>query len=81
MRGVQVEVNVTLVPRITIDEYSLVGSGAAVTQDVPPYSLVVGNPGHVIKRVDAITCTTGVAPEGHAYHPYPGPDRSRRSRR
>lgn len=69
-RGVQVGVNVTIVPRVMIGEYSVIGSGAVVTRDIPPHSLVVGNPGRVIKQIEAITCTTGVAPAGHSYHPY-----------
>jgi serine O-acetyltransferase len=35
---------------ITIEEYSQIGAGSIVTKDVPSYSVVVGNPGHVIKR-------------------------------
>jgi acetyltransferase-like isoleucine patch superfamily enzyme len=69
-RGVQIGVNVTLTPYITIGEYSLIGSGAVVVSDVPPYSLVVGNPGRVIKRTTEITCKTGIATTGFAYHPY-----------
>jgi len=41
-----------LVCGVTIGEYALIGSGAVVTKDVPPYSLVVGNPGHVVGKVD-----------------------------
>jgi acetyltransferase-like isoleucine patch superfamily enzyme len=69
-RGAQIGVNVTITPYVTIGEHSLIGSGAVVTQDVPPHSLVVGNPGRVIKRTTDITCKTGVAKEGFAYHPY-----------
>ena len=69
-RGVQVGVNVTILPLVTIGEYSVIGSGAVVTQDIPPHSLVVGNPGRVIKQIEAITCATGVAPAGHSYRPY-----------
>ncbi len=69
-RGVQIGVNVTITPYVTIGEYSVIGSGAVVTKDVPPYSLVVGNPGRVIKRTTAITCKTGIAKEGFDYHPY-----------
>jgi acetyltransferase-like isoleucine patch superfamily enzyme len=69
-RGVQVGVNVTIIPMVTIGEYSLIASGAVVTSDIPPRSLVVGNPGRVIKQIDAITCKTGVAPAGFSYHPY-----------
>lgn len=69
-RGVHVGVNVTIVPMVTIGEYSVIGSGAVVTKDIPPYSLVTGNPGRVTKRIDELTCRTGVAPEGHGYRPY-----------
>jgi acetyltransferase-like isoleucine patch superfamily enzyme len=69
-RGVQVGVNVTIVPMVTIGEYSLIGSGAVVSRDIPPYSLVVGNPARVTKRIGELTCTTGVAPKGHSYRPY-----------
>jgi len=33
-------------------EYALIGSGAVITKDVPPYALVVSNPGCVIGKVD-----------------------------
>lgn len=68
-RGVQVGVNVTITPRVTIGAYSVIGSGAVITRDIPPHSLVVGNPARVIKQIEAITCTTGVA-GSHDYHPF-----------
>lgn len=68
-RGVQVGVNVTITPRVTIGAYSVIGSGAVITRDIPPHSLVVGNPARVIKQIEAITCTTGVA-GSHEYQPY-----------
>lgn len=68
-RGVQVGVNVTITPRVTIGEYSVIGSGAVITRDIPPRSLVVGNPARVIKQIEAITCTTGVA-GSLDYRPY-----------
>lgn len=43
--------NATLLPSIVIGEYALVGAGAVVTKDVPPYSVVVGNPACVINDV------------------------------
>ena len=33
-------------------EYALIGSGAVITKDIPPYSLVIGNPGRVVGQVD-----------------------------
>lgn len=64
-RGVRVGVNVTLLPHIEIGEFSVIAAGAVVTRDVPPRSLVVGNPGKVVKTVDKIECFVGVKPGGH----------------
>src|SRR3989338_3603138 len=33
---------------VTIGEGAVVGAGSVVTKDVPPYSIVVGNPAHVV---------------------------------
>jgi acetyltransferase-like isoleucine patch superfamily enzyme len=69
-RGVQIGVNATILPMVTIGEYSLIAAGTVVVEDVPPRSLVVGNPGRVTKQVDELTCRTGVAPGGHDHRPY-----------
>lgn len=37
--------NATILPGVTIGENAMVGAGAVVTKDVPPNSIVVGNPG------------------------------------
>jgi acetyltransferase-like isoleucine patch superfamily enzyme len=37
---------------ITIGENSIVSPGSVVTQDVPDYCVVVGNPARVIKKID-----------------------------
>jgi UDP-2-acetamido-3-amino-2,3-dideoxy-glucuronate N-acetyltransferase len=37
---------------ITIGEFALVGAGAVVTKNVPPYALVTGNPARIIGWVD-----------------------------
>ena len=36
--------NATIIGGITIGEYAMIGAGAVVTKDVPPYALVYGNP-------------------------------------
>ena len=55
-RGAKIGANATLLPDIVIGEGALIGAGAVVTQDVPPYSVVVGNPARVVKGVDALIC-------------------------
>ena len=44
--------NVTIVCGVTIGEHAMVGAGSVVTKDVPPYSLVYGNPARVHGKVD-----------------------------
>lgn len=38
-----------VMPGVTIGEGAIVGAGSLVTKDVPPYTVVVGNPAHVVK--------------------------------
>ena len=51
-KSASIGANATIICGITIGEYALIGSGAVVTKDVPPYSLVIGNPGKIIGKVD-----------------------------
>lgn len=41
--------NAVVTDGVTIGAHSIVGAGAVVTKDVEPYSIVGGNPAHVIK--------------------------------
>lgn len=41
-----------ILPGVTIGEGSVVGAGAVVTKDVPPYTVVVGVPARPIQRID-----------------------------
>ncbi|MEI6883631.1 MAG: acyltransferase [Bacteroidota bacterium] len=43
--GASIGANATIVCGHTIGEFAFIGAGAVVTKDVPPYALVVGNPG------------------------------------
>lgn len=55
-RGSRIGVNATLLPRITVGEYCLVGAGSVVTVDVPPHSVVYGVPARPIKTIDELEC-------------------------
>ena len=59
-KGVQIGVNVTLVPMIKIGEHSLIGAGSVVTKDIPPHSLAYGNPARVVGDVRDMKCVTGL---------------------
>ena len=43
---------VTTLPRLSIGKWSIIGAGSVVIHDVPPYSVVVGNPAKVIRNVE-----------------------------
>jgi UDP-2-acetamido-3-amino-2,3-dideoxy-glucuronate N-acetyltransferase len=44
-KGATIGANATILCGITIGEYAMIGAGAVVTRDVPPYAIVVGTPG------------------------------------
>jgi acetyltransferase-like isoleucine patch superfamily enzyme len=46
-RGAVIGANATILCGVTIGEGALVGAGTTVTRDVPPHTLVLGNPGRV----------------------------------
>ena len=50
-RGARVGGGAILCPGVEIGEEAFVGAGAVVTKDVPPRSVVVGNPARVLRDV------------------------------
>jgi acetyltransferase-like isoleucine patch superfamily enzyme len=51
-KGASLGANCTIICGIVIGEYAMVAAGSVVTKDVPPYSLVVGNPARVVAKID-----------------------------
>ena len=50
-KGASIGSGATLLCGITVGEFAVVGAGSVVTKDVPPYSVVVGNPAKVLKML------------------------------
>jgi acetyltransferase-like isoleucine patch superfamily enzyme len=51
-RRARVGANTTILPGVTVGENSLVGAGATVVRDVEAGTVVVGNPAHVVNRIE-----------------------------
>ena len=41
---------VIILPGVTIGDGCIIGAGAVITKDIPPYSVVVGVPAKVVRR-------------------------------
>jgi acetyltransferase-like isoleucine patch superfamily enzyme len=46
-QGASIGANATLLPGLTIGRLAVIGAGAVVTNNVPPYAIVVGNPARI----------------------------------
>lgn len=51
-KGASLGANSTIICGITIGEYAMVAAGSVATKDVPPFTLVVGNPARVVAKID-----------------------------
>ncbi|MCZ6593959.1 MAG: acyltransferase [Bacteroidetes bacterium] len=52
MRGASIGSSATLLCGVIVGENAIVGAGTIVTKDVPPNTIVAGNPGKIIRRVN-----------------------------
>lgn len=50
--GASIGSNSTIICGVTIGEYAMVAAGSVVTRDVPPYTLVMGNPARPVAKID-----------------------------
>ncbi|QKU57128.1 isomerase [Vibrio cholerae] len=56
--GASIGANATILPGVVIGMYAMVGAGAVVTRNVPPYATVIGNPAKIVNyNTDAISNT------------------------
>lgn len=50
--GVHIGAGATVLPQVSIGKWCVIGAGAVITQNLPDYSLVVGVPGKVIRKLN-----------------------------
>lgn len=51
-KGASIGSGCTILSNVTIGENALVGAGSVVTKDVPPNTIVVGNPARVLRKLE-----------------------------
>jgi acetyltransferase-like isoleucine patch superfamily enzyme len=49
--GASIGTGATILANVVIGEGAMVGAGAVVTKDVPPYTIVAGNPARILRRL------------------------------
>ena len=57
-KGASIGSGATILSSITIGENAIVGAGSVVTKDVPPNSIVAGNPARVLRYIELIAEVT-----------------------
>ena len=55
-RGASIGSGATILSKVVIGENAIVGAGSVVTRDVPPNTIVAGNPARILRQIE-----TGVA--------------------
>src|SRR5512135_2840155 len=51
-KGASIGSGSTILANVTIGEHAIVGAGSVVTRDVPPRTIVAGNPARVLRSID-----------------------------
>lgn len=70
--GASIGGGAVILPGIRVGRRAMIGAGAVVTKDVPPYAIVVGNPGRIMGYAETAGSTTSTpsttvtVPEGLA---------------
>jgi UDP-2-acetamido-3-amino-2,3-dideoxy-glucuronate N-acetyltransferase len=51
-KGASIGSSATILAGVTVGEGAIVGAGAVVTKDVPPWTIVAGNPAKVLRTIE-----------------------------
>src|SRR5918992_1913345 len=65
-RGCSIGAGATVLSGVTIGTKAMVGAGAVVTKDVPPFAIVMGNPARITGYVDTERSTPAQGPAAEA---------------
>jgi acetyltransferase-like isoleucine patch superfamily enzyme len=55
--GASIGSNSTILSNVTIGENAIIGAGSVVTRDVPPNTIVAGNPARIFRTVESLSQT------------------------
>ena len=78
---VRIGANCTILPGITIGENSLVAAGSVVVDDVPPGTVVAGNPAKVIRKINELKCRLGYFERPYVWEPYASYEREQNEKK
>ena len=53
-KGASIGSGATLLSGVTVGESAIIGAGSVVTKDVPPGTIVAGNPARILRRVENV---------------------------
>jgi acetyltransferase-like isoleucine patch superfamily enzyme len=53
-RGASIGSNATILSHVTIGENAIIGAGSVVTRDVPPNTIVAGNPARIFRTIQSL---------------------------
>lgn len=74
-KGASIGAGAILLPGVSVGEGAMVGAGAVVTRDVPPFTVVIGNPARVVRAVTGTEHVPGqVSFSGILASPVASPD-------
>lgn len=51
-KGASIGSGTTILSKVTVGENAIVGAGSVITKDVPPNTIVAGNPARIMRQVD-----------------------------
>lgn len=60
--GASIGANATLLPGITVGRSAMIGAGTVITRSVPPYAVVTGNPGRIMRYANTPDAPASAAP-------------------